>query len=213
MPSGYVPGADRRSYRRPAGPAAPAHDVSSRTKIPMSAASKPRTDVPASNDAGIVEMTVDVRDKKQLEKLCSAMRRISGVRDVERTNHSMTTQLTTDPEHIAVSKSKGIEIDWKDGHHSSYGVEYLCATGAPARPARARMAPSRARRRGPEAASARPFPDVQAEAQECSASSPSGNYALRISWNDGHATGIYSYDHLREICPCPQCQAPRARSA
>jgi len=35
-------------------------------------------------DGAMVEMTVDVRDKKQLEKLCSAMRRISGVRDVER---------------------------------------------------------------------------------------------------------------------------------
>jgi guanosine-3',5'-bis(diphosphate) 3'-pyrophosphohydrolase len=35
-------------------------------------------------DGGIVEMTVDVRDKKQLEKLVTAMRRISGVRDVER---------------------------------------------------------------------------------------------------------------------------------
>jgi len=33
---------------------------------------------------GIVEMTVDVKDKKQLEKLVAAMRRISGVRDVER---------------------------------------------------------------------------------------------------------------------------------
>ena len=32
----------------------------------------------------LVEMTVDVRDKKQLEKLLAAMRRISGVRDVER---------------------------------------------------------------------------------------------------------------------------------
>ena len=37
-------------------------------------------------DGGVVEMTVDVRDKKQLEKLVSAMRRISGVRDVERLN-------------------------------------------------------------------------------------------------------------------------------
>jgi guanosine-3',5'-bis(diphosphate) 3'-pyrophosphohydrolase len=35
-------------------------------------------------EGGVVEMTVDVRDKKQLEKLVSAMRRISGVRDVER---------------------------------------------------------------------------------------------------------------------------------
>ncbi|HEY1241072.1 MAG TPA: bifunctional (p)ppGpp synthetase/guanosine-3',5'-bis(diphosphate) 3'-pyrophosphohydrolase [Bryobacteraceae bacterium] len=36
------------------------------------------------HDGGIVEMTVDVRDKRQLEKLVAAMRRISGVRDVER---------------------------------------------------------------------------------------------------------------------------------
>ncbi len=36
------------------------------------------------HDGGVVEMTVDVRDKKQLEKLVAAMRRISGVHDVER---------------------------------------------------------------------------------------------------------------------------------
>jgi GTP pyrophosphokinase len=41
-----------------------------------------KTDV--DHDGGVVEMTVDVRDKKQLEKLVAAMRRISGVRDVER---------------------------------------------------------------------------------------------------------------------------------
>jgi GTP pyrophosphokinase len=35
-------------------------------------------------EGGLVEMTLDVRDKKQLEKLVGAMRRISGVRDVER---------------------------------------------------------------------------------------------------------------------------------
>ncbi|MBV9742312.1 MAG: bifunctional (p)ppGpp synthetase/guanosine-3',5'-bis(diphosphate) 3'-pyrophosphohydrolase, partial [Acidobacteriia bacterium] len=36
------------------------------------------------HDGGVVEMTVDVRDKKQLERLVASMRRISGVRDVER---------------------------------------------------------------------------------------------------------------------------------
>jgi GTP pyrophosphokinase len=46
-----------------------------------------KTDFTRGGDAASVEMTVDVRDKKQLEKLCSAMRRVSGVRDVERTNH------------------------------------------------------------------------------------------------------------------------------
>jgi GTP diphosphokinase / guanosine-3',5'-bis(diphosphate) 3'-diphosphatase len=47
-----------------------------------------RTDFSQSTDAAVVEMTVEVRDKKQLEKLCTAMRRISGIRDVERTHHS-----------------------------------------------------------------------------------------------------------------------------
>ena len=30
-----------------------------------------------------------------------------------------------EPEHIAISKSKGIQIDWKDGHHSQYTLAYL----------------------------------------------------------------------------------------
>jgi GTP pyrophosphokinase len=47
-----------------------------------------KTDFSNGNDAASIEMTVDVRDKKQLEKLCTAMRRISGVRDVERNNHT-----------------------------------------------------------------------------------------------------------------------------
>jgi GTP diphosphokinase / guanosine-3',5'-bis(diphosphate) 3'-diphosphatase len=42
-----------------------------------------RTDA-EHGDGAIIEMTVEVRDKKQLEKLVLAMRRISGVRDVER---------------------------------------------------------------------------------------------------------------------------------
>jgi GTP pyrophosphokinase len=42
-----------------------------------------RTEVNAA-DGALIEMTVDVRDKKQLEKLVGAMRRISGIRDVER---------------------------------------------------------------------------------------------------------------------------------
>ncbi len=42
-----------------------------------------RTDT-ESGDGAVIEMTVDVKDKKQLEKLINAMRRLSGVRDVER---------------------------------------------------------------------------------------------------------------------------------
>lgn len=33
-----------------------------------------------------------------------------------------------------------------------------------------------------------------------------GNYALTFRWSDGHATGIYSFEYLRQICPCPECR-------
>ena len=30
-----------------------------------------------------------------------------------------------------------------------------------------------------------------------------GNYAIQIEFSDGHASGIFSFGVLREICPCP----------
>lgn len=43
-----------------------------------------RTELNHGADGALVEMTVDVRDKRQLERLVTSMRRVSGVRDVER---------------------------------------------------------------------------------------------------------------------------------
>ncbi|MFB3776837.1 MAG: bifunctional (p)ppGpp synthetase/guanosine-3',5'-bis(diphosphate) 3'-pyrophosphohydrolase [Bryobacteraceae bacterium] len=43
-----------------------------------------KTDDTRNQDGAIIEMTVDVKDKKQLERIVSSMRRTSGVRDVER---------------------------------------------------------------------------------------------------------------------------------
>ncbi len=36
-----------------------------------------------------------------------------------------------------------------------------------------------------------------------------GSYAIRIDWSDGHGTGIYTYQYLRSLCPCPACHAAR----
>ena len=33
-----------------------------------------------------------------------------------------------------------------------------------------------------------------------------GRYAVRLFWADGHSTGLYSFDYLREICSCPECR-------
>lgn len=34
---------------------------------------------------------------------------------------------------------------------------------------------------------------------------PVGNYAISITWSDGHGTGIYRFDLLRRLCPCAEC--------
>lgn len=109
-----------------------------------------------------------------------------------------------DPEHIAISKSKGIQIDWTDGHHSSYPLGLLrdkcpCAvcTGAHG------TEPQKTNYSRPDA---NPF-QMYKPALKMLQVEPVGNYAVKIYWNDGHSSGIYSYDHLREICPCETCTA------
>jgi len=33
-----------------------------------------------------------------------------------------------------------------------------------------------------------------------------GQYALQFEWADGHHTGIFSFELLRELCPCVDCR-------
>ena len=37
---------------------------------------------------------------------------------------------------------------------------------------------------------------------------PSGSIGLRLTWDDGHNTGIYTWERLRAMCPCDACLAP-----
>ncbi len=36
-----------------------------------------------------------------------------------------------------------------------------------------------------------------------------GRYAVSFTFGDGHGTGIYSFEYLREICPCEACASSR----
>ena len=149
----------------------------------------------------VVEMTVDVRDKKQLEKLVAAMRRISGVRDVERAtvNHVLRPRTHRHLQIEGRSRSIGktaIAASTASG---------TCATNALAQVAPAPMERSLRRATTPSRGD-RSVPDVPAHLRMNSVEQV-GHYAIRILWNDGHNTGIYSYDHLRKICPCAECRA------
>ena len=37
-----------------------------------------------------------------------------------------------------------------------------------------------------------------------------GRYACRVRWSDGHSDGIYTFESLRKLCPCRECQEGRA---
>jgi DUF971 family protein len=34
-----------------------------------------------------------------------------------------------------------------------------------------------------------------------------GNYAIQFFWQDGHETGIYTFEFLRALCPCVECKS------
>ena len=114
--------------------------------------------------------------------------------------------ITSDPEHIAISKSKGIEIDWKDGHHSSYNTTYLRDWCPCAECTGAHGTEPREKESDKPAPAANPFQMYKPKLKMLNIEQV-GSYAIQINWNDGHSAGIYSYDHLRKICPCAECKA------
>jgi DUF971 family protein len=105
---------------------------------------------------------------------------------------------------IHVSNGSGLDIVWADGHSSHYEFAYLreecpCATCNDAREKKASLSEL--------ASSFKPFPALPMfkPKPRAQAATQVGNYAIQISFTDGHSTGIYSYDHLRNICPCADC--------
>ena len=37
-----------------------------------------------------------------------------------------------------------------------------------------------------------------------------GRYAVRFNFNDGHNTGLFTYEWLKKSCPCEACKAQRS---
>ena len=92
-----------------------------------------------------------------------------------------------------------IEITWLDGHHSGYGYEFLrwqcpCAI---------------CRGEGGVPGILEHLEKLTVEQTDLVDLGPVGNYAMNLAWRDGHNTGIYSWEYLRGLCPCPECQAKR----
>ena len=120
---------------------------------------------------------------------------------------ALNEYMRAEAEHIAISKSKGIQIDWKDGHRSAYTLAYLrdecpCATCTGAHG----TVPQKTNYSAEEAKPANPF-KMYTPTLKMLKVEEVGAYAIQIQWSDGHGSGIYSFDHLRRICNCDQCKS------
>jgi DUF971 family protein len=106
------------------------------------------------------------------------------------------------PTKLDLKKDKGLTVEWPDGATSYYTIAYLrrMSPSAEARELRSQLKknpltvlPASAGARGPLIA-------VDAELV--------GNYAIKIRFSDGHETGIYSWEYLREIDPATKPSTP-----
>lgn len=111
-----------------------------------------------------------------------------------------------DPRVVKVHKTtgEGVDIEWKDAHRSHYSFVWLrdacpCATCNEER--------EKTDRKPGDPPKAKPgsLPLYKEPARPVDVS-PVGRYAIAFHWNDGHSTGIYSWEFLRRECPCANCR-------
>jgi len=88
-----------------------------------------------------------------------------------------------------------VEVVWNDGHRSVYPNHHL-----------RQHCPCASCRRQPP----RSLPVFGAEISPIDISVV-GRYAVSIEWSDRHDSGIYSYETLRQLCPCDFCHAGAAK--
>ncbi len=116
------------------------------------------------------------------------------------------------PTKVRVQKSEGtgVTITWKDGHESHWSFAWLrhacpCATCNEERKQSGRALGMAAPKPGG------PLVLYEAPPRPLEVT-PIGKYALRFKWNDGHESGIYSWEYLRRVCQCDVCAATRSAS-
>jgi DUF971 family protein len=100
------------------------------------------------------------------------------------------------PKSIRKEAGDGLRITWENGHQSLYPLTFLrdacpCASCAGETVLFRTYTP--------------PPPDLSTPGRyELVDIRLVGSYAAQLYWADGHETGIYSWERLLTICPCPE---------
>ena len=99
------------------------------------------------------------------------------------------------PRHVDVQRDRGLDVEWADGTRSFYPTAHL-----------RRMSPSAEARQLREELAKNPLTVLPSGGRPAAAltlvgAELVGNYAIRLRFSDGHDTGIYSWQYLRQIDP------------
>ncbi len=102
------------------------------------------------------------------------------------------------PRKIKQTSAQELTVEWDDGHIGRHVLQTLrkycpCAS-------------CKTETNTHEASSL--LPVLTPGQNELRSITPVGNYAIQLVWGDGHHTGIYSYEYLRQLCECNNCLTP-----
>jgi DUF971 family protein len=106
----------------------------------------------------------------------------------------MTDALRETPAKLGLDlKSSRLSVTWHDGHASVYEGAYL------------RFLCPCAGCRGHAPGDVPPPTWEQVKDVRVIGGAAVGGYAIQLSFSDGHSTGIFAFDRLRDACPCALC--------
>ena len=104
------------------------------------------------------------------------------------------------PMNMKSLDAKTLQIDWNDGHVSTYLFQFLRGS-CPCAECVDEITGERI-----------VYPQDVPEHVRPQEARPVGRYAYQFFWSDGHSTGLYTYEYLRAICQCEACKAPNPSS-
>lgn len=108
-------------------------------------------------------------------------------------------EISTNPTDINLKKTEALFITWDDGHTSVYPIDYL-RTMCPCASCKT-FRENQARNRSKKKTSLSVLPGNYIGELDATGASLIGNYAIKIEFSDGHDTGIFSFEYLRQIDP------------
>lgn len=108
----------------------------------------------------------------------------------------MATPMITRPKHLDIKRDQGMTVEWEDGTTTFYPVSYL-----------RKWSPSADAKKMREDAGRNPLAilpsNLVSDGEPLTITDAKfvGHYAVKLVFSDGHDTGLYSWEYLREIDP------------